>query len=66
MFNNDIVGVDNSVNNGATLQQLGLYVVAVAAVDAEGHESLFAYPEYRCDSAGCAVQAGSLNLTAMK
>jgi len=27
-------------------------------VDEAGHESLFAFPEVRCDSAGCAVPAG--------
>jgi hypothetical protein len=36
----------------------------VAAVDAAGHESLFAYPEYRCDAGGCVVPAAALNITA--
>jgi Zn-dependent M28 family amino/carboxypeptidase len=40
------------------------YFVSVAAVDAAGHESLFAYPEYRCDTGGCVVPAGALNITA--
>jgi len=40
------------------------YFVSVAAVDAAGHESLFAYPEYRCDSSGCVVPAAALNVTA--
>jgi hypothetical protein len=39
------------------------FYVSVAAVDAQGHESLFAYPEYRCTAAGCVVPAGSLNVT---
>lgn len=39
------------------------FFVSVAAVDAQGHESLFAYPELRCDAAECAVQAGSLEVT---
>jgi acetylornithine deacetylase/succinyl-diaminopimelate desuccinylase-like protein len=39
------------------------FFVSVAAVDAPGHESLFAYPEYRCDSASCVVQPGSLDVT---
>lgn len=39
------------------------FFVSVAAVDAQGHESLFAYPEYRCDAAGCVVQDGSLDVT---
>jgi hypothetical protein len=37
--------------------------VSVAAVDAQGHESLFAYPEYRCDSTSCVVQPGSTDVT---
>jgi peptidase M28-like protein len=52
-----------------TAKDLGLagapaFFVSVAAVDASGHESLFAYPEYRCDGSGCVVQPGSLNVTA--
>jgi hypothetical protein len=42
------------------------YFLSVAAVDAAGHESLFAYPEYRCDASGCVVPAGALNVTATK
>jgi hypothetical protein len=38
--------------------------ISVATVDAAGHESLFAYPEYRCDTAACSVQAGSLDVSA--
>jgi len=34
------------------------FFVSVAAVDERGHESLFAFPEVRCDSTGCAVPAG--------
>jgi len=33
------------------------FFVSVAAVDEEGHESLFAFPEVRCDAAGCAIPA---------
>ncbi|HYX90968.1 MAG TPA: M28 family peptidase [Myxococcaceae bacterium] len=39
------------------------FFVSVAAVDAAGHESLFAYPEFRCDAAGCVVPAGALDVT---
>jgi hypothetical protein len=39
------------------------YFVSIAAVDAGGHESLFAYPEYRCDGRGCAVPPGALDIT---
>jgi len=40
------------------------FFITVAAVDAAGHESLPAYPEYRCDAQSCVVQPGSLNVTA--
>ena len=40
------------------------FFVSVAAVDAQGHESLFAYPEYRCDASSCVVQPGSTDVTA--
>jgi hypothetical protein len=42
----------------------GAFYISVAAVDAEGHESLFAYPETRCDAMGCVVPPDSLNVTA--
>jgi hypothetical protein len=38
------------------------FFISAAAVDAAGHESLFAYPEYRCSSV-CEVQQGSLDIT---
>jgi hypothetical protein len=44
----------------------GTAYVSVAAVDAAGHESLYAYPEYRCTSRSCSVPSGSLNVTATK
>jgi hypothetical protein len=31
------------------------FYLSVAAVDAAGHESLFAYPERRCAASGCVV-----------
>ncbi|HLZ10574.1 MAG TPA: hypothetical protein VKT80_18455, partial [Chloroflexota bacterium] len=40
------------------------YFVSVGAVDGGGHESLFAYPEYRCDPNQCVVPAAALNVTA--
>jgi Zn-dependent M28 family amino/carboxypeptidase len=40
------------------------YFLSVTAVDTAGHESLFAYPEYRCDPSGCVVPAAALNITA--
>jgi hypothetical protein len=52
-------------------QDLGIppataYYVSVAAVDAAGHESLYAYPEFRCDSRNtCSQPANALNVTAI-
>jgi len=52
------------------LQDLGIppataYYVSIAAVDAAGHESLYAYPEYRCDSTNtCSQPADALDVTA--
>jgi hypothetical protein len=39
--------------------------VSVAGVDAAGHESLFAYPEVRCDEKQCAPPPGALQVTAV-
>jgi hypothetical protein len=51
-----------------TPAELGLtagqsFFVSVAAVDSKGHESLFAYPEFRCDATACAIPAGALDVT---
>lgn len=54
------------------VQDLGIpngtpYYVSVAAVDASGHESLYAYSEHRCDSANiCSQPDDALNVTATK
>jgi hypothetical protein len=58
----------NLLSDTVSVADLGLsdasaFFVSVAAVDMQGHESLFAYPEYRCDASGCLVQAGSLDVT---
>jgi hypothetical protein len=64
------VVVDAGVTSrSVTLADLGLggsgaFYISVAAVDAAGHESLFAYPEYRCDAASCVVPSDALNVTA--
>ena len=39
------------------------FFISVAALDNQGHESLFAYPEVRCDSAGCGAPASALSAT---
>jgi len=42
------------------------YYVSIAAVDAAGHESLYAYPEYRCNSKNrCSQPANAFNVTAI-
>lgn len=50
-------------------QDLGLnpgdsFFVSVASVDEDGHESLFAYPEFRCDSNACVTPANANNVRA--
>jgi hypothetical protein len=40
------------------------FFISVASVDKLGHESLFAYPEVRCDSTSCAIPANAFNVTA--
>jgi hypothetical protein len=50
-------------------QTLGLnsgdsFYISVAAVDSRGHESLFAYPEVRCDANSCAIPSYAFDVTA--
>jgi hypothetical protein len=43
------------------------YYISVAAIDATGHESLYAYPEYRCDASNnCSRPSDALNVTATR
>jgi len=42
------------------------FFVSVAAVDAKGHESLFTYPEFRCDATACVIPPGALAVTTSK
>jgi hypothetical protein len=54
-----------------TPAQLGIapgqpFFISVSAQGDGHHESLFAYPEFRCDATGCAIPAGALNITATK
>jgi len=51
-----------------TAAQLGIpagqpFFISVAAQDNGHHESLFAYPEFRCDAGGCVIPAGALDIT---
>ena len=54
-----------------TPQQLGIpagqaFFISVSALGNGQHESLFAYPEYRCDASGCKVPDGALDITVFK
>ena len=65
-----VVSADLTLATADVSQDLGIppatpYYVSIAAVDAAGHESLYAYPEYRCDSTNtCSQPADALNVTA--
>jgi hypothetical protein len=66
-----VVAGDASSATANVREDLGIpigvsYYVSVAAVDASGHESLYAYPEYRCSSWSCRVPTGSLDVTATR
>jgi hypothetical protein len=63
-----VVAAASATQATVTAANLGLggaaaFFVSVGAVDAQGHESLFGYPEYRCDGSSCVVQPGSLDVT---
>jgi hypothetical protein len=60
------IGSTGAVLSPTALGVSGEYYVSVAAVDAKGHESLFAYPELRCDADGCAAPPDALNITVTK
>ncbi len=69
LYRTRVVVAGAATSHSVTAADLGLpaattFFLSVAAVDAKGHESLFAYPEYRCDATSCAVQPGSLDVTA--
>lgn len=64
------ITVTNSIKAGPiSPQTLGFnsgdsFYISVAAVDKAGHESLFSYPEVRCDSANCVVPSYAFDVTA--
>ena len=66
-----VVSGDLTSATADVVQDLGIppataYYVSIAAVDAAGHESLYAYPEYRCDSTNtCSQPADALDVTAI-
>jgi hypothetical protein len=54
-----------------TPRQLGIapgqaFFISVSARSDGERESLFGYPEYRCDASGCVIPDGALNITASK
>jgi Peptidase family M28 len=65
-FNKDrVLVVGNTAS--VTPKQLGIrngesFFITVSALDDVGHESLFAWPEFRCDAAGCVAPATWNNL----
>jgi hypothetical protein len=58
------VTVSQLENLGLGLSVAEYYYVSIAAVDAAGHESLFSYPEYRCNGKSCVIPDGALDVTA--
>jgi Peptidase family M28 len=66
-----VTAAGGATSRAVTPAELGLgageaFLISVAAVDAKGHESLFAYPEFRCEGSSCRVPAGALNVTAAR
>src|SRR5215472_2947188 len=64
-----VVLSDDDGGGAISAQTLGLnpgdsFYISVASVDKQGHESLFAYPEVRCDSSTCAIPSYAFNVTA--
>ncbi len=64
-----VVLTDDGGGRAISAQTLGLnpgdsFYISVASVDKQGHESLFAYPEVRCDSSTCAIPPYAFNVTA--
>ena len=54
----DTSGIDPKAKPGDS------FFVSISAVDGQGHESLFAYPEVRCDATSCAIPSYAYNVTA--
>jgi hypothetical protein len=69
-YHSRVVVPAGKTSQAVTSAELGIaggnFYVSIAAVDAAGHESVFAYPEYRCTAAGCVVPPDALNVTAMQ
>jgi hypothetical protein len=68
-YRQQVILSGDSVGRVISPQTLGLnpgdsFFVSVAAVDRQGHESLFAYPEVRCDLASCAIPSYAYDVTA--
>jgi hypothetical protein len=70
-YRSRVVVPASKTSQAVTAADLGIsgapiFYLSVAAVDAAGHESVFAYPEYRCTSTACSVPPDALNVTAMQ
>jgi len=62
----DLTSATADVSQDLGIPLAAAYYVSIAAVDAVGHESLYAYPEYRCDSTNtCSQPADALDVTAI-
>jgi hypothetical protein len=64
-----VVLFDDESERPLSAQALGFnsgdsFYISVASVDKQGHESLFAYPEVRCDSGSCAIPSYAFDVTA--
>jgi hypothetical protein len=70
-YHSRVVVPASKTSQAVTAADLGItagqvFYVSVAAVDARGHESTFAYPEYRCTTTACAPPPDWQNVTAMQ
>ena len=62
----DLTSATADVSQDLGIPPATAYYVSIAAVDAAGHESLYAYPEYRCNSKNkCSQPANARKVTAI-
>ena len=61
-FVDTLAGATSATLDASKLPQ-GAFYVNVAAVDAMGHASLFAYPEVRCENGTCAAPSDATDVT---
>ena len=66
VVSSDLTSATADVSQDLGIPAATAYYISIAAVDAAGHESLYAYPEYRCDSTNtCSQPDDALNVTAV-